>query len=101
MSVPTYAQPDQQQSRRTRRTLWIILGSTLALALIGSAAFVWLAFSSALTSIKQTGSIPERYYLNILGGDYTTAYSYLDSHATIAGQLVTDQQTFTRLARAA
>ncbi len=100
MSVPTYAQPGQQ-ARRSRRTLWIILGSALAIALIGLGVIVWLAASSAINSIKQTGSIPERYYLNILGGDYTTAYSYLDSSATVAGQPVTDQQTFTRLARAA
>jgi flagellar basal body-associated protein FliL len=100
MSVPTYAQPGQQ-SRRSRRTLWIIIGSVLAIALIGLGITVWLAVSSAINSVKQNGSIPERYYLNILGGDYTTAYSYLDSNATIAGQPVTDQQTFTRLARAA
>lgn len=100
MSVPTYTQPEQQQSRRSRRTFWIIVGTICAIALIGFAALVWVAFSSAINSIKQTGSIPERYYLNILSGDYTTAYTYLDSNATIDGQPV-DQQAFTRLAKAA
>lgn len=100
MSVPAYTQPEQQQTRRSRRTLWIIVGTICAIALIGFAALVWVAFSSALNSIKQTGSIPERYYLNIMSGDYTTAYTYLDSNATIDGQPV-DQQAFTRLAKAA
>lgn len=100
MSVPAYTQPEQQQSRRSRRVLWIIVGTVCAIALIGLAAIVWIAASSALNSIKQTGSIPERYYLNIMSGDYTTAYTYLDSNATIDGQPV-DQQAFTRLAKAA
>ena len=101
MSVPTYAEPQQQPSRRSRRTLYILVGTLAAIALIGLIAYVWVAFSSELNSIKQTGSIPERYYLNIMSGDYTTAYSYLDSNATINGQPVVDQQSFTRLAKAA
>ncbi|HEV2579539.1 MAG TPA: hypothetical protein VGT44_01700 [Ktedonobacteraceae bacterium] len=98
MSVPTYAEP-QQQSRRSRRTFWIIAGSILAIALIGLAGYVAVLTSSALNSLKQTGSIPERYYLNIMSGDYTTASTYLDSNATIDGQPV-DQQSFMRLAKA-
>jgi hypothetical protein len=43
---------------------------------------------------------PRALLLNIVGGDYTTAYSYLDSNATIDG-LPVDQQAFTRLAKAA
>lgn len=101
MSVPTYAEPQQQRPRRPRRTLYILVGTLTAIALIGLIAYVWVAFSSELNSIKQNGSIPERYYLNIMSGDYTTAYSYLDSSATIDGQPVGDQQTFTRLAKAA
>ena len=65
------------------------------------AVFVGFVAYSAINNLKQTGSIPERYYLNILSGDYTTAYSYLDSNATIAGQPIRDQQTFTRVAKAA
>ncbi len=101
MSAPTFTQPDQRQPRRSRRTLWIIVGTLSAIALIGFAAIVWVAASSAINSIKQTGSVPERYYLNIMSGDYTTAYSYLDSNATISGQPLGDQQAFTRLAKAA
>src|ERR1700751_3720512 len=101
MSVPAYTQPEQQQQRRSRRTFWIIVGTISAIALIGFAAVVWVAASSALNSIKQTGSIPQRYYLNIMSGDYTTAYPYLDGNATIDGQPVGDQQAFTRLVRAA
>lgn len=101
MSVPTFIQSEQQQRRRSRRMLRIIVGTISAIALIGLAAIVWVAASSALTSIKQTGSIPERYYLNIMSGDYTTAYTYLDGNATIDGQPVGDQQAFTHLARAA
>lgn len=100
MSVPTYAQPQQEQSRRSRRTFWIIVGTISAIALIGFTAYVWVIASSAINSVKQNGSIPERYYLNIISGDYTTASSYLDRNATIDGQQV-DQQSFTRLAKAA
>jgi hypothetical protein len=100
MSIPTYAGPQQQQSRRSRRALYILVGTLAALALIGLIAYVWVAFSSELNSLKQTGSIPERYYLNIMSGDYTTAYTYLDRNATINGQPV-DQQAFIRLAKAA
>jgi hypothetical protein len=69
--------------------------------LIGLAALVWVAASSALNSLKQNGSIPERYYLNIMSGDYTTASTYLDSNATIDGKPVGNQQAFIRLAKAA
>lgn len=100
MSVPTYAQPQQEQSRRSRRRFWIIVGTLSAIALIGLTAFVWVTASSELNSLKQNGSIPERYYLNIMSGDYTTAYTYLDRSATIDGQSV-DQQAFIRLAKAA
>lgn len=100
MSVPTFTQPDQQQPRRSRRTLWIMVGTLVALALIGITAIVWLRASSELNSVKQNGSIPERYYLNIMNGDYTTAYSFLESNATIAGEPV-DQQAFIRLAKSA
>jgi hypothetical protein len=63
-------------------------------------AYIWVIASSAINSIKQNGSIPERYYLNIMSGDYTTASSYLDGNATIDGQPV-DQQAFIGLAKAA
>jgi hypothetical protein len=99
MSIPTYAEP-QQQSRRSRRTLYILVGTLAAIVLIGLTAFVWVIASSELNSIKQNGSIPERYYLNIMSGDYTTASTYLDSSATINGQPV-NQQGFIRLAKAA
>ena len=100
MSVPTFTKSQRQQSRRPRRTFWITVGTIIALALIGFAAIVWVRASSKLGSIKQNGSIPERYYLNIMSGDYTTAYTYLDKSATIDGQPV-DQQAFTRLAKSA
>jgi hypothetical protein len=100
MSIPTFAEPQQQQSRRSRRALYILVGTLAAIALIGLIAYVWVAFSSELNSLKQTGSIPERYYLNIMSGDYTTASTYLDRNATIDGQSV-DQQAFIRLAKAA
>ncbi|MGH2495872.1 MAG: hypothetical protein ACRDIV_14340 [Ktedonobacteraceae bacterium] len=99
MSIPTYA--EQQPSRRSRRMFAILVGALAVLALIGLIAYVWVASSSALNSIKQNGSIPERYYLNIMSGDYTTASTYLGSHATIDGQPVADQQAFIRLSKAA
>jgi hypothetical protein len=88
MSVPTFTKSQRQQSRRPRRTFWITVGTIIALALIGFAAIVWVRASSKLGSIKQNGSFPERYYLNIMSGDYTTAYTYLDKSATIDGQPV-------------
>lgn len=99
MSVPTYAEP-QQQSRRSRRMLYILVGVVAALVLIGFGAYVWVTVASTLNDLKQNGSIPERYYLNIMSGDYTTASIYLDSNATIDGQPV-NQQAFIRLAKAA
>jgi hypothetical protein len=104
MSLPTFQQPQQQQTRRSRPTFWILVGTITALVLIGLAALVWVRasseFHSELGSLKQNGPIPERYYLNIMSGDYTTAYTYLDQTATIAGQPV-DQQAFLRLAQSA
>ena|SRR5260221_13173310 len=100
MSVPTYAQPDQQESRRSRCKFWIIVGSISAIALIGFIVYVAVITFSTLNSIKQNGSIPERYYLNIMSGDYTTASTYLECNATIDGQPV-DQQAFIHLAKAA
>jgi flagellar basal body-associated protein FliL len=100
MSVSTLTQSPQQQSRRSRRTIWIMIGTLVALALVGFAAIIWVRASSEVNFLKQTGSIPERYYLTIMSGDYTTAYSYLDKRATINGQPV-DQQVFTSLAKAA
>ena len=101
MSVPTYAEPQQQQSRRSRRALYILVGAVAALVLIGFGAYVWVTVSSTLNNLKQNGSTPVRYYLNIMSGDYTTASTYLDSNATIKGQPVGDQQAFIRLAKAA
>ena len=100
MSVPTYAQPQQEQSRRSRRRFWLLIGGISIVVFIVFAVYVGFAAYSAINTVKQTGSIPERYYLNIMSGDYTTAYSYLDSNATIDGQPV-DQQAFIRLAKAA
>ncbi len=99
MSLPTYAEP-QKQSRRSRRMFWIIVGAVSAIALIALGFYIWVVLTTTLNSIKQNGSIPERYYLNMMSGDYSTAYTYLDSSATIDGQQV-DQQAFTRLAKAA
>lgn len=100
MSVPTYAQPQQEQSRRSRRRFWLLIGGISIVVFIVFAVYVGFAAYSAINTVKQTGSIPERYYLNIMSGDYTTASSYLDSNATIDGQPV-DQQAFIRLAKAA
>ena len=97
MSVPTYAQAQQQ----SRRRFWLIVGGLIAIAVIGLAIVVGIAAYSAVNSLKQNGPIAARYYLNIMGGDYATAYSYLDSNATINGQPVGDQQAFIRLAKAA
>ncbi len=100
MSIPTYTEPQQQSARRSRRALYILVGAAAAIVLIGFVVYIVMTVSSTLTSLKQNGSIPERYYLNIMSGDYTTAATYLDSHATIDGQPM-DQQAFIRLAKAA
>ena len=100
MSVPTYTQPEQEQSRRSRRTFWIIVATLSAIALIGLTAFVGVTASSAINPLKQKEVVAARYYLTIESGDYATAYSFLDRNATIDGQPV-DQQSFIRLAEAA
>ena len=100
MSVPVSMKPEQELPRQSRRRFWLLIGGISIVVFIVFAVYVGFAAYSAINTVKQTGSIPERYYLNILGGDYTTAYSFLESNATIAGQPV-DQQAFTRLAKAA
>jgi hypothetical protein len=100
MSVPVSMKPEQQLPRQSRRRFWLIVGGVSIVVFIVIAVYVGFAAYSAFNAVKQNGSIPERYYLNIFGGDYTTAYSYLDRNATIDGQQV-DQQSFTRLAKAA
>lgn len=99
MSVPTYTQPEQEESRRPRRTFWIIV-TLSAIALIGLTAFVGVTASSAINPSKQQEAVAARYYLNIESGDYASASSSLDRNATIDGQPV-DQQSFIRLAEAA
>lgn len=101
MSVPTYTQIERNQPRQSRRMFWVIIGGATLLVLFAFAAYVGFSAYSAINAVKQNGSIPERYYINILSGDYTTAYSYMDSNATINGQSVGDQQAFIRLAKAA
>ena len=100
MSVPVYMKPEQGLPRQSRRRFWLIVGGVSIVVLIIFAVYVGFAAYSAINALKQNGSIPERYYLNIISEDYTTAYSYLDSKATIDGQQV-DQQAFMRLAKAA
>lgn len=100
MSIPIYTEPQQQQSRRSRRALYILVGILAAIVLTGLVVYVVITVSSTLNSLKQNGSIPERYYLNIMSGDYTTASTYLERNATIDGQPV-DQQEFLRLAKTA
>ena len=100
MSVPVSMKPEQQLPRQSRRRFWLIVGGVSIVVFIVLSVYVGFAAYSAINAVKQNGSISERYYLNIVGGDYTTAYSYLDSNATIDGQQV-DQQAFTRLAKAA
>ena len=100
MSVPTDAQPEQQQSRRSRRTFWISVGTLCAMTLIGLTAFVGVTASAASNPLKQKGAVAARYYLTIESGDYATAYSFLDRDATIDGQPV-DEQAFLRLAKSA
>jgi hypothetical protein len=105
MSAPTYIQPPdaEQQRKRSRRTLWIILGVVGASIVIGSITFSLLVATgviTALNTLKHTGPTPVRYYLNIVEQDYAQAYTNLDSSATINGQPV-DQQAFTTLVNAA
>ena len=100
MSVPVYMKPEQELPRQSRRRLWLIIGGISIVVFIIFAVYVGFAASSAINAVKQNGSIPERYYLNIVSGDYTTASSYLASNATIDGHPV-DQQAFIRLAKAA
>src|SRR5215469_6678079 len=101
MSAPVYMKPEQPSSRQSRRRFWFLVGGSSLVVFIILGVYVGFAAYSAINAVKQTGSIPERYYLHILGGDYTTAHSFLDSSATIAGQPVGDQQAFTRLAKSA
>src|SRR5437899_2933629 len=100
MSVPVSMKPEQQLPPQSRRRFWFIVGGVSIVVFIVFAVYVGFAAYSAINAVKQNGSIPERYYLNIISGDYTTAATYLDSHATIDGQPV-DQQAFIRMAKAA
>lgn len=100
MSLPTYAfAPEPQQKRQSRRTLWIVVGA-VAITIAVLSIITGIVAYRAIQGLKQNGSIPERYYLNIMSGDYTTASAYLDSNATIAGRPV-NQPAFIRLAKAA
>lgn len=101
MSLPTYTlPPEQQQSRRPRRFIWIIVGVSIGAFLILGGITAIVAYRE-IQDLKQNGTIPERYILSMIGRDYATAYSYLDSQATINGQPVANQQTFTAMATAA
>lgn len=99
MSVPASTQP-QPQPGQSRRKFWIIVGGLIAIAVIGFAVIVGVIATREIHTLKQTGPIPERYYLNIMSGDYAQAYTYLESNATINGQPL-NQQAFLHLAKAA
>jgi flagellar basal body-associated protein FliL len=59
MSMPTYAEPQQQQqSRRSRRLIYILVGAVAALILIGFGTYAWVTVSSTLNNLKQNGSTP-------------------------------------------
>ena len=99
MSVPVSTQP-QPQSGQSRRKFWFIVGGLIAIVVIAFAVIVGVIASREIHALKQNGPIPERYYLNIMSGDYAQAYTYLESNATINGQPL-NQQAFLRLAKAA
>jgi hypothetical protein len=97
MSLPAYTlAPEPQQKMRSRRSFWIMV----AVAVVILAGLVGIGVYADLKILKENGTIPERYYVSILERDYATAYSFLDSQATIGGQPVGDQQAFIRMATA-
>ena len=109
MSLPNYVQPPiyTQPPRRSRRTLWMILGITGGLIVLVGVLFSVLVATGVIVGLSaffhttdQPTPVAAHYYLSIMTQDYTEAYAELDSHATINGQQV-DQQSFSSLASAA
>ncbi len=104
--VPNYAQP-QQQKKGSLRWLWITLGIILGLVVLVCGGCV-IASALGVGFLAKTVAAPittvDQYYGAIKAQDYTKAYSYLDSNATLAAQgpsiPVTSVDTFTVAARA-
>jgi len=106
MSVPTITQSPNYnyspQPRKSRTWLWIVLGSAIGVLLF-SALVAGSAFFALHTFFQQTDQpvpVVASYGLSFMRQDYATAYTNLDSQATINGQQV-DQQSFTALATSA
>jgi hypothetical protein len=106
MSVPTITKSPNYnyspQPRKSRTLLWIVLGSTIGVllftALVGASAF--FALHTFFQQTDQPVPVVASYGLAFIRQDYTSAYTDLDSRATINGQQV-DQQSFTTLATSA
>ena len=106
MSVPTITQSPNYnyspQPRKSRTWLWIVLGSAIGVLLF-SALVAGSAFFALHTFFQQTDQpvpVVASYGLAFIRQDYTSAYTDLDSRATINGHQV-DQQSFTALATSA
>jgi hypothetical protein len=91
-----YYWPPQQPKKPSRRGLWIalaIIGGLVALVCIASSIFVALSIGSIAGSFSRIAG-PEftvqGYYQALEHQDYTKAYSYLSSNATVTvnGQAV-------------
>src|SRR5260370_4702086 len=98
MSVPTFTQSPNysQQPRKSRTWLWIVLGSTIGVLLF-TALVAGSGFFALHTFFQQTDQpvpVAASYGLALMRQDYASAYTDLDSQATISGQQV-DQQSFT------
>jgi hypothetical protein len=99
--VPGYMPP--QQPRRSRRTLWIVLGIFGGLIVL-SCAVCGILFATGVGFFARTVGAPvnvvNQYYNAIEKQDYTTAYSYLGTNLTTSnGQTVT-QDLYTTAAQA-
>ena len=101
--VPNYAQP-QQQKKRSLRWLWITLAIIVGLVLLVCGGCV-IAGGFLAKTVAAPFTTVNQYYGAIKAQDYTKAYSYLDSNATLTPQgqaniPVTSVDTFTLAARA-
>ncbi len=100
--VPNYAQP-QQQKKRSLRWLWITLAIIVGLVLLVCGGCV-IAGGFLAKTVAAPITTVDQYYGAIKAQNYTKAYSYLDSNATLTVQgqsvPVTSVDTFTAAARA-
>jgi hypothetical protein len=98
--------PSQQQPRRSRRGLWIVLGIIGGLILLSCGTCGILIalgagpFASIVGTVVGPAYTATQYYNAVERQDYTTAFSYISTNSTVQNSQIATQDLYTTAAQA-